>query len=177
MPSNHWTPVHARDKHNEKSLRRKTLAPPAETTATQTTGTPATGPEAATSEATPKTPFYLLGGHEVMQAIVNRFYDLMEGDPAYAELRAMHAPDLSPMRKSLTGFLTAWAGGPRDWFSEHPGKCMMSTHKPFTITKGVAGQWADAMKRAIADVAPENARLASEMGKVLEEMAGGMAKD
>ncbi|MFA7587206.1 MAG: group II truncated hemoglobin [Novosphingobium sp.] len=125
--------------------------------------------------ATPRTPFYLLGGHDTVQAIVNRFYDLMESDPAYAELRAMHAPDLSPMRKSLTGFLSAWAGGPRDWFTDNPGKCMMSMHKPFVISDAVAGQWGAAMKRAIADVAPENASLAAEMGTVLEQMASGMA--
>jgi hemoglobin len=110
---------------------------------------------ATPSEAarTPDTPFYRLGGHDTMRAICNRFYDLMDSDPAYADLRAMHAADLSPMRKSLAGFLAAWAGGPRDWFTENPGKCMMSAHKGYAITPDVAGQWADAMKRAIADTA------------------------
>lgn len=133
---------------------------------------------ATTSEAvrTPDTPFYRLGGHDTMQAICNRFYDLMDSDPAYAALRAMHAADLAPMRASLAGFLAAWAGGPRDWFTNNPGKCMMSAHKPYTITPKVAGQWADAMKRAIADVAPEDAVLAKAMGGVLEEMAMGMVR-
>ena len=111
-----------------------------------------------------------------MQAICDRFYDLMDSDPAYAQLRAMHAPDLSAMRKSLAGFLAAWAGGPRDWFMDNPGKCMMSAHKAYAITPAVAGQWADAMKRAIADVASEDAVLAKAMGGVLEEMALGMAR-
>jgi len=124
-----------------------------------------------TEATTPRTPFHLLGGHETVQAITNRFYDLMETEPAYAELRAMHAPDLSRMRQSLAGFLAGWAGGPRDWFEQNPGKCMMSAHKPFVITKAVAGQWADAMKRAIADVAPEDAELAKSLGNILEEMA------
>ena len=111
-----------------------------------------------------------------MQAICNRFYDLMDSDPAYAELRAMHSPDLTRMRKSLAGFLAAWAGGPRDWFTDNPGKCMMSAHKPYAITPEVAAQWADAMKRAIADVAPKDATLAKAMGGVLEEMALGMVR-
>jgi len=133
---------------------------------------------ATTSEAvrTPESPFYRLGGHETMQAICNRFYDLMDSDPAYGELRAMHAPDLSPMRTSLAGFLAAWAGGPRDWFTDNPGKCMMSAHKSFAITPDVAGQWADAMKRAIADAAPDDAVLAKAMGGVLEEMALSMVR-
>lgn len=126
--------------------------------------------------STPDTPFYRLGGHETLQAICNRFYDLMDSDPAYAELRMMHAPDLAPMRTSLAGFLAAWAGGPRDWFTENPGKYMMSVHKGFAITPVVAGQWADAMKRAITDTAPEDAVLATAMGDVLEGMAISMVR-
>ncbi len=132
---------------------------------------------ATTAEVTtPNTPFYRLGGHETMQAICERFYDLMDSDPAYAELRAMHAPDLAKMRKSLALFLAAWAGGPRDWFEQNPGKCMMSAHKPYVITPKIAAQWAEAMKRAIADVAPEDAELAKAMGGVLEELALGMGR-
>ena len=138
------------------------------------TATAETDPSA---DPRPQTPFDKLGGHETMAAICNRFYDLMESDPAYAELRAMHAPDLSKMRSSLTGFLTGWAGGPRDWFEANPGKCMMSMHKPFAINAAVAGQWAEAMKRAIADVAPADAQLATAMGGVLAQMATGMARD
>lgn len=132
---------------------------------------------ATAAETTSNTPFYKLGGHETMQAICNRFYDLMDSDPAYADLRAMHAPDLAKMKSSLAGFLAGWAGGPRDWFEANPGKCMMSAHKPFTITKAVAGQWADAMKRAIAEVAPEDTKLAEAMGEVLSDMAIGMGRD
>jgi len=88
----------------------------------------------------------------------------------------MHAPDLAKMRKSLAGFLAGWAGGPRDWFEQNPGKCMMSAHKPYVITPKVAAQWADAMQRAIADVAPENAALGKQMGEILSEMARGMAR-
>lgn len=131
---------------------------------------------ATAAETRPNTPFYRLGGHETMQAIVDRFYELMDTDPAYAELRAMHAPDLARMRKSLALFLAGWSGGPRDWFDQNPGRCMMSVHKPYVITKQVAEQWAEAMKRAIADVAPQDAELAKAMGGVLEELALGMGR-
>ena len=122
------------------------------------------------------TPFEMIGGHPVIRRIVERFYDLMDQDPAYGELRALHAPDLAPMRHSLAGFLAAWSGGPRDWFEQNQGKCMMSVHKNFTISRDVAEQWADAMRRAIADVAPADAQLATAMGGVLEDMALGMAR-
>ena len=128
------------------------------------------------AETVPDTPFHLLGGQETVQAIVDRFYDLMDSDPAYADLRAMHAPDLSKMRVELTRFLAGWAGGPRDWFDDNPGRCMMSVHKPYAISRQVAGQWAAAMQRAIADIAPENAELAGQMSQLLGDLALGMGR-
>jgi hemoglobin len=125
----------------------------------------------------PETPFHRLGGHATMQAICDRFYDLMDSDPAYAELRAMHAPDLSRMRTSLASFLAGWSGGPRDWFEQNPGRCMMSVHKPYTISRTASVQWAEAMKRAIADVAPADGDLARAMAGVLEQLALGMGRD
>lgn len=122
-------------------------------------------------------PFERLGGHETLRAICERFYDLMDSDPAYADLRAMHASDLAPMRKALPLFLAGWAGGPRDWFEQNPGRCMMSVHKPYAISHALAGQWADAMKRAIADVAPSDADIAGALAEVLSNLALGMGRD
>lgn len=106
----------------------------------------------------------------VVRQIVDLFYDIME-EPAYARLRELHARDLTPMRKSLAGFLTAWMGGPGDWFKEHPGVCMMSAHKIVPIDGETAGQWEDAMRRAIA-LSP----VQSELGPKLADALGGMAQ-
>jgi hemoglobin len=130
----------------------------------------------AASAETELTPFERLGGHATLRAITDRFYDLMEQDPAYAALRAMHAADLAPMRASLPSFLAGWCGGPRDWWQDNPGKCMVSLHSPFAIDRETAGQWAEAMRRAIADVAPADVDVAQAMGDVLERMALGMAR-
>lgn len=128
------------------------------------------------TQSRPQTPYDRLGGRDTLQRIVNRFYDLMDEDPAYAALRAMHAPDLAPMRASLAGFLTGWSGGPRDWFDANPGRCMMSVHKPYTISVDTAGQWAAAMGRAIHDtVGTGDPAIAKAMSEVLEQMAMGMA--
>jgi len=131
----------------------------------------------ATETAPPATPFHRLGGHATFRAICDRFYDLMDADPAYADLRAMHAPDLSAMKESLALFLAGWAGGPRDWFDRNPGRCMMSVHKPYTISGAVAGQWAECMKRAIAETDIKDAELAKAMAGVLADMAQGMGRD
>ena len=123
------------------------------------------------------TPSDLIGGAPVIRRIVDRFYDLMDQDPAYAELRALHAPDLGPMRHSLSGFLNAWAGGPRDWFEANPGKCMMSAHGSFRINSDTAVQWSEAMRRAIADSEVADREIADAMADVLDRMARGMARD
>ncbi|MBD3729988.1 MAG: globin [Sphingomonadales bacterium] len=127
--------------------------------------------------APPKTPYELLGGQQVIQQVVDRFYDLMDSDPQYAPLRRIHAADLAPMRHSLAGWLSAWAGGPRDWFDENPGKCMMSAHRGLGVSREFAAQWADAMARAIADVAPPDKALAREMALRLDTMAKAMVVD
>lgn len=121
-------------------------------------------------------PFARIGGHMVLRAITDRFYDLMDTDPDYAALRAIHAADLGPMRQSLPLFLAGWAGGPRDWFEANPGKCMMSAHAQFTITPQTAQQWADAMRRALADTTTADSEIAAAMADVLSHMALAMAR-
>jgi hemoglobin len=120
-------------------------------------------------------PYEQIGAAEGITRVVDRFYDLMDADPAYADLRAMHAADLGPMRKSLAGFLSGWAGGPRDWFNANPGKCMMSMHGGFTITRETATQWVEAMERAFADCGMADHPVALLMNERFRMMAGGMA--
>ncbi|WP_375196513.1 group II truncated hemoglobin [Sphingobium sp.] len=118
------------------------------------------------------TPFDRIGGEPTVAAIANRFYDLIEQDPAYADLRAIHAADLSAIRHGLTRFLAGWAGGPRDWFER--GQCVMSLHRAFPITPALADQWANAMTRAIAAQPGLDPRLGEAMGEALGHMARGM---
>ena len=120
-------------------------------------------------------PYEQIGAREGITRVVERFYDLMDTDPAYADLRAMHAADLGPMRASLAGFLSGWAGGPRDWFDANPGKCMMSMHSGFTITRETAQQWVQAMERAFADCGMADHPVALLMNERFRMMAGGMA--
>jgi hemoglobin len=118
-------------------------------------------------------PYELIGGREPVQKLVDRFYDLMDKDPAYAALRALHAPDLAPMRSSLAGFLTGWLGGPRDWFTS--GRCMMSAHASLAIDQTTSAQWTNAMARALAASEVE-AQLAAKINQAFAQMAAGMAR-
>ncbi|MBL8646570.1 MAG: group II truncated hemoglobin [Sphingosinicella sp.] len=121
------------------------------------------------------TPYDSLGGESAVRRFVDRFYDLMENEAEYAALRAMHAPDLAPMRRSLTGFLTGWLGGPRHWFEENVGVCVMSAHAVLPISAETSQQWTDAMARALSE-SDVDADLATRMNDAFGKMAGGMAR-
>ncbi|MBP2277243.1 MULTISPECIES: group II truncated hemoglobin [Sphingomonas] len=129
----------------------------------------------ATAEATAPSLFERIGGTEGVRTVVERFYDLMQDDPRYAPLRKMHEEDLFPMRVSLTQFLSAWLGGPRDWFEARPGTCIMSMHRAMGITPETAAQWVEAMSRALADARVEKA-LGTQMQQAFLRMAGAMMK-
>ena len=108
--------------------------------------------------------------------MVNRFYDLMESEPDFAELRAMHARDLTPMRESLTDFLMAWMGGPRDWFEKRPGACIMSAHRALDgMNFAVATQWVLAMQQAAKETIPGDPDFVDSMVSAFASMSKGMA--
>lgn len=132
------------------------------------------------SEADPKSrpqlPFDRIGGREPIARMVNRFYDLMESEPDFAELRAMHAPDLTPMRESLTDFLMAWMGGPRDWFEKRPGACIMSAHRALEgMNFATATQWVLAMQQAAKETIPHDPDFVDSMVSAFASMSKGMA--
>jgi hemoglobin len=128
--------------------------------------------EAATTEKVrPQTPYERLGGADVVSALVERFYDLIEGDPDYAAVRATHGADMSRIRTALTGFLTGWLGGPRDYFT-NGGPCMVSLHAKLPISEDAAQQWGAAMTRAIF----EQPRIDSEIGPALSAALSDMAR-
>jgi hemoglobin len=121
-----------------------------------------------------RSPFEIVGGAPAVRRLAVTFYDLVAAHPAYAELRVMHADDMDAVKESLTGFLTAWLGGPRDWFATHPGVCMMSIHRAMPITAATAGQWIAAMELAM-DAVDLEPTIAEAMLHRFRAMADGMA--
>lgn len=134
--------------------------------------TPRAGDTIVTNGAAPPTPYQIVGGDGVIVQIAERFYDIMDSDPAYASLRALHARDLEPVRHGFARFLAGWMGGPRDWFDR--GTCVVSLHRSFPIDRDIAGQWAEAMQRAIDGQVGLDPDIAARMGEALGHMALGM---
>ncbi len=137
------------------------------------TGLTDTGNTRATLERL-NTPYTRIGGREAIARMVDRFYDLMQNDPHYRAVRAMHGDDFAPMQEKLTDFLMQWMGGPRDWFDKNPGVCMMSGHAAYPgMAMKTANQWMAAMKVAAEETIPDRA-LTDAMLSALAQMAKGM---
>ena len=99
-------------------------------------------------------PYEVIGGEASLRRLVNRFYDIMESDPAATSLRAMHAADLGPMRKHLFEFMSGWMGGPRLY-----SNCVVGAHAHLRIGEAERDQWLQCMRQAMAEQAvPEPMR-------------------
>jgi hemoglobin len=118
-------------------------------------------------------PYEMIGGAEGVRRLADAFYDIMDSDPAYRELRDMHGADLGPMREALAGFFSAWFGGPRDWIEGRGGFCIMSRHGKMNITETTAGQWMAAMRQAIAQTNTP-ADLAPQLDQAFSRLAAAM---
>ena len=66
-------------------------------------------------QATKQTPFERVGGESAVRALVDRFYDLMDLEPGFLELRALHPSALDGSRDKLFWFLCGWLGGPQHY--------------------------------------------------------------
>lgn len=96
------------------------------------------------------TPFAGLGGEPAVQALVTRFYDLMELDPAFQALRAAHGSDLHDARQKLFWFLCGWLGGPQHYTERFGHPRLRARHMPFKIGTLERDQWLACMVQAMA---------------------------
>jgi hemoglobin len=112
--------------------------------------TGADGPAAATSA------FEALGGEAAVRALVDRFYDLMDLEPAYAHLRSLHPTTLEGSRDKLFWFLCGWLGGPDHFVERFGHPRLRARHLPFSIGIRERDEWMGCMRAAMqqCEVAP-----------------------
>lgn len=96
-------------------------------------------------------PYDLIGGAAGLRCIVDRFYQIMDSEPAAADIRAMHAEDLEPVRDKLFEFLSGWLGGPPLYVQRTGSVCITEAHRPFAIGEAERDQWLMCMRRALVE--------------------------
>jgi hemoglobin len=94
-----------------------------------------------TSEQPQQTLYDLIGGDAIVRDLVDRFYDLMDLEPDFAVLRAMHPPSLDGSRDKLYHFLSGWTGGPDLYTSRYGNAFLRARHLPFAIGTSARDQW------------------------------------
>jgi hemoglobin len=101
--------------------------------------------------------FQLLGGETVVRTLVDRFYDLMDLDAAYAALRALHPTTLEGARDKLFWFLCGWLGGPNHYSDRYGHPRLRARHLPFAIGIAERDAWLACMAQAMREMefAPE----------------------
>lgn len=90
-----------------------------------------------------------LGGEQVVRQLTDCFYDLMESNPAYADIRALHAKNLRVSRDKQFAFLSGWLGGPTLYHERYGNPMLRARHLPFRIGERERDQWIACMKEAM----------------------------
>jgi hemoglobin len=103
------------------------------------------------------TAFEWVGGEEKVKALVERFYDLMDLEPRYAQLRAAHGTDLERARENLFWFLCGWLGGPQHYTDRFGHPRLRARHMPFKIGIAERDQWLACMDQAMGEVGLDDA--------------------
>ena len=101
--------------------------------------------------STPQTPYQILG-EQGIRDLVDAFYDIMDTLPEAADIRKMHAQDLSPMKQKLGDYLTGWMGGPPIYHQKHGTVCMTEPHEPYAIGPDERDQWLLCMDKALEKI-------------------------
>ena len=126
-----------------------------------------------TDDLTQPTAYELLGGDARVRELVDRFYDLMDLEPAYRELRAAHGSTLDEARDKLYWFLSGWLGGPNHYIERFGHPRLRARHLPFVIGIRERDQWVGCMDQAMADIGVD-AELVPRLQKAFFQTADWM---
>ena len=96
--------------------------------------------------------FELIGGAEKLRELVDRFYDLMDLEADFADIRALHPATLDGSRDKLYWFLSGWMGGPSMYIERFGHPRLRARHLPYAIASSERDQWLRCMAWAMQEV-------------------------
>jgi hemoglobin len=98
------------------------------------------------------TTYEKIGGEATVGKLADRFYELMDSVPQFAELRSMHPESLAGSRDKLFMFLSGWLGGPDLFVEKYGHPQLRARHMPFAIGTQERDQWVACMVLAMEDI-------------------------
>lgn len=111
-----------------------------------------------TTDSTQQTTvFEHIGGADKVRELVDRFYDLMDLEPEFGVLRALHPTPLDGSRDKLYWFLCGWLGGPDMYIERFGHPRLRARHLPYAIASVERDQWLRCMAWAMQDVGIDEA--------------------
>lgn len=91
-----------------------------------------------------------IGGFEVIDKLVNDFYEIMSTDPVAEDCFATHSGrDIRDSAEKLKFFLSGWTGGPQLYMEKYGHPRLRMRHFPFKIGPKEADQWLYCMRKAL----------------------------
>ncbi len=96
--------------------------------------------------------YSIIGGDDNIRELVDRFYDLMDLEPQFAALRAMHPTTLEGSREKLYRFLSGWSGGPDIYTQKYGAPFLRARHLPFPIGSKERDEWLTCMLLAMREL-------------------------
>jgi len=120
-----------------------------------------------------QTPFERLGGEAGVRVLVDRFYDLMDLDPRFADMRALHPITLDHSRDKLSWYLCGWLGGPDHYVERFGHPRLRARHLPYAIGNAERDQWLACMTQALHECGVEPA-LAQALQRAFQGTADWM---
>jgi hemoglobin len=117
--------------------------------------------------------FERVGGAVTIDRLVETFYSRMDVLPEARTIRAMHAPDLGPVKNVLKRYLSEWTGGPKLYSPEKGQPRLRQRHMGFAIGNAERDAWLKCMRGALAEtVADDTAR--QELDAAMTKLADWM---
>ena len=95
--------------------------------------------------------FERIGGAPTIERLVDAFYTRMDTLPEARTIRAMHAPDLGPVKDVLRRYLGEWMGGPKRYSAERGHPRLRQRHMGFAIGNEERDAWLLCMRGALEE--------------------------
>lgn len=103
----------------------------------------------------PASLYDMIGGTGKLRELVDRFYDLMDLEPQFSVIRALHPTTLDGSRDKFYWFLSGWSGGPDLYIEQFGHPRLRARHLPYAIASPERDQWLRCMALAMQDVGME----------------------